>query len=115
MRSTKGSALDPTRAGSSGPPPPPVRPPLHLASTSVLFGRYTVCYSFGTPLPLARLHTLPGPCGNSSDIRMAEPPFQMGLMPDGKTYCGKTTPTEKPMREFAPFMHVAPSGHMGIR
>jgi hypothetical protein len=37
MRSTKGSALDPTRAGSSASSPPPVRPPLHLASTSVLF------------------------------------------------------------------------------
>ena len=36
MRSTKRSALDPTRANSPASPPPPVRPPLHLASTAVL-------------------------------------------------------------------------------
>ena len=37
MRSTKGGALDPTQANSSASPPP-VRLPLHLAPTSVLFG-----------------------------------------------------------------------------
>jgi len=37
MRSTKGGALDSTQANSSASPPPPVRPPLHLVSTSVLF------------------------------------------------------------------------------
>jgi hypothetical protein len=37
MRSTMDSALDPTRASSSASPPPPVRPPLHLAPTPVLF------------------------------------------------------------------------------
>ena len=37
MRSTEGSALDPTQANGSASPLPPVRPPLHLASTSVFF------------------------------------------------------------------------------
>jgi len=37
MRSIKGIALDPTQASSPASPVPPVRLPLRLPSTSVLF------------------------------------------------------------------------------
>lgn len=41
-------------------------------------------------------------------------PFQMGLMPVRVTYRGKTTPTERPVREFATFVHVSPIGYMRV-
>lgn len=40
--------------------------------------------------------------------------FQMGLMPVRVTCRGKMTPTEKPMREIAMFVHVSPIGHMRV-
>jgi len=41
-------------------------------------------------------------------------PFQMGLMPIRRTYRGKMTPTDKPMREFATFVQVSPIGHRRV-
>ena len=138
MRSTEGGALDPTQANRSASPPPPVRPPLHVASTPVLWATTR----FATPS--ARPHRWRGEirypdragtlrtsgCPNHRDLhscpesrraKRSQPcgdavmtPFQMGLMPVRITYRGKTTPTEKPMREIATFVHVSPIGHMRV-
>jgi len=72
MRSTKGSALDPTQANGSASSPPPVRPSLHFASAPVLLGHHRIRYSLDTPPPLARRNNRSGRCGNSSSIRMSE-------------------------------------------
>ena len=116
MRSTKGSALDPTRASNSASPPPPVHPPLHFASTFVLFLAAT---RFATPS--ARPHRWRGarPIRTArelyghQDVRtIVSDGFYAG--PHTIPYPGKTTPTENPRRELAPFVHVSPSGHMRV-